>query len=192
MFRLVMFTLLVVASSPTMAGTWRLVEDASSLTFVTIKKSAIAEVNYFSAINGRIEKDGHVQIDIPLTSVESYIPIRNTRLRSLLFDVKRFPKAVISTRISMNNIKDLDAGKSLALTLKFKLDLHGNDKVLKADVIVVKLANGNLLVMSVNPVIVRAADFGLTAGIEKLREIAGLDRIATSVPVSVMFQFKPD
>ena len=35
------------------------------------------------------------------------------------------------------------------------------------------------------PVLLRAADFDLVAGLEKLRGIAGLDSISTAVPVTV-------
>jgi hypothetical protein len=53
---------------------------------------------------------------------------------------------------------------------------------------VTKLANGSLLVNSVKPVIIKAVDFNLVKGIEKLRQLAGLPSISTTVPVSFVLR----
>ena len=39
------------------------------------------------------------------------------------------------------------------------------------------------------PIVINAADFELTAGIERLREVAGLQNIATQVPVTASLVF---
>jgi hypothetical protein len=51
-------------------------------------------------------------------------------------------------------------------------------------VLVTRLADGALQVVISDPVLINAADFGLDAGFEMLREVAGLKSISTAVPVS--------
>ncbi len=55
--------------------------------------------------------------------------------------------------------------------------------------LVTKLSAGRFVVASLRPVIVNAAAFELAAGIEKLREVAGLPSIGGSVPVSFVLTF---
>jgi len=46
-----------------------------------------------------------------------------------------------------------------------------------------------VMVASTKPLIVDAAKFGMTEGVEKLREIAGLQSISNAVPVSFVMTF---
>jgi hypothetical protein len=63
------------------------------------------------------------------------------------------------------------------------LSLHGSAQAVVADVWVSQ-AEGALYVSTVNPILVRAADFGLAEGVEALRVVAGLKTIGQTVPVS--------
>jgi hypothetical protein len=59
-----------------------------------------------------------------------------------------------------------------------------------AQVTVARLGTERLLVASERPLLLDAADVGLTAGVEKLRAIAGLASINPAVPVSFVLLFE--
>jgi len=187
MKRILMLALLL-APLTAWAADLKLDNDQSTVTFVSVKKGSVGEVHHFSRLSG--EADGsHASVDIDLTSVETGVAIRNERMRGMLFDVTHFAAAKISADTSTLNVKKLKAGEQLSATVNVNVDLHGVSKSLEANVTVVRLANGGLMVTSRAPVIVKAADFGLEGGIEALRDVAKLPSIATAVPVSFVLVY---
>ncbi len=179
--------LLMLLPATAWAGGWMLDGSSSDINFVSVKKNTVAEVHHFTSLSGSV-KQSRATVSIDLTSVESGIGIRNERMKSMLFDVSQFATATITADISGLDTNSLNIGDMIAATVPLTLDLHGVKKELKTDVIVIALNDG-LLVTSRSPVIVKAADFGLLAGIEALREAAKLPSIAQSVPVSFQLRF---
>lgn len=170
------------------AADWSLDGNQSTLNFVSVKKGAVGEVHHFNGLKGSID-DGQAKISVDLSSVETGVAIRNERMQSMLFDVSHFATATITADISRLKVAALKPGETLSADLPLTLDLHGMRKDMHADVTVVALDDGSLLVSSRAPVIVKAADFGLDAGIEALREVAKLPSIATAVPVTFQLHF---
>ncbi|PJA31516.1 MAG: YceI family protein [Zetaproteobacteria bacterium CG_4_9_14_3_um_filter_53_7] len=179
--------LLMLLPATAWAGSWTLDAGNSDINFVSVKKDTVAEVHHFTALSGSA-KDGSASVVIDLASVESGIAIRNERMKSMLFDVAQFATATITADISAVETSKLKVGEMVTATVPVSLDLHGFKQELKADVTVIALNDG-LLVTSRSPVIVKAADFGLVAGIEALRDAAKLPSIAQSVPVSFHLRF---
>jgi polyisoprenoid-binding protein YceI len=183
--------LLALLATPLHAG-WSLVNEASLLTFVTIKKGTTAEVGHFKQLAGSVSDHGQVKLEIDLSSVDTNIEIRDQRMKALLFQVARYPTAVLQARVDSARLATLKPGEATAAKLALELDLHGYKKTLETVVHVTALTGERLLVHSISPVIVNAADFGLAEGIEKLREIAKLPAIATAVPVWVSLVFRKE
>ncbi|MFM1896215.1 MAG: hypothetical protein RLZZ385_1289 [Pseudomonadota bacterium] len=183
---LLILTPLLLAS--TAHGQWALDNDASTLSFVTTKAEHVAEVHTFDRLNGTLGADGALSITIELASVNTLIEIRDERMRTLLFDTGVFPQARITGQVDMAAVNALSTGAGTRLKVDFTLDLHGQSAPLSAEVMVVKLADG-LLATTVKPVIVNAGNFALVAGVEALREVAGLPSISNSVPVSFTVAF---
>jgi hypothetical protein len=57
------------------------------------------------------------------------------------------------------------------------------------ELVVARLAAHKLLVSSRKPLVLQADDYDLLAGVEKLREVAGLSSISKAVPVSFVLVF---
>ncbi|MCY1188772.1 hypothetical protein D9M73_299220 [compost metagenome] len=55
--------------------------------------------------------------------------------------------------------------------------------------LVTRLDEHRFQVVTLSPLVVSAADFGLTAGVESLRKLAGLKNIGQSVPVGAVLIF---
>lgn len=170
---------------------WELDNARSTVNFVSIKNDSVAEVHSFSSLVGYIGLDGKVQLDIDLGSVETLVPIRNERMRELLFETVKFPMASISAVVDPAIIATVAQGGVVTTDLPVTLSLHGQDKSLTIPVVVVGEGDNHLRVLSSRPVVINAADFSLDGGVTALREIAGLKSINTAVPVTLQLVFVP-
>ena len=184
------FILATIFLSSNALAQWELVNDESIVNYVSIKKSTVGEVNIFKELNGSIEDNGKVSVDIDLGSVETNIPIRNERMQTMLFEVASFSKANISAAFDPVALDKMNIGETYKDSIRFNLSLHGVSKEMVTDVRVVKLANNRILAVSVNPIIVNADQYNLLEGVEKLREVANLPSISTAVPVTFSLIFK--
>ncbi len=170
---------------------WTLDKVQSQLNFISIKKSAVAEIHGFKQLDGNLSSDGRFEVGIDLASVATNIPIRDERMRGMLFEVGKFPLAKITGVTDLAPIKALSVGGMADLDVEVNLSLHGKSESMKGRVRVVRLDGSKLLVSTLQPMIVNAANFDLAAGIEKLREVAKLPAISTAVPVTFSLVFSP-
>ncbi|HHJ18801.1 MAG TPA: YceI family protein [Gammaproteobacteria bacterium] len=160
--------------------------NQSVISFTSIKKGNIAETHTFKTISGTFASDGLLKVDIQLASVETHIPVRNERMKTLLFEVSKFSTAELTA--SVNN--DFPEGKIRQVSVKAHLNLHGKTVPLTIDAQVARVG-GELIVGSLKPVILQVADFGLSEGVDRLMQAAKLPSIARTVPVTFNLVFKP-
>jgi polyisoprenoid-binding protein YceI len=170
---------------------WELDNSRSSLDFLSIKNDAIAESHHFTEMVGFIGSEGKVQIAIDLNSVETLIPIRNERMREMLFRTVEFPAANITSDVDPGMLAIVTDGGLVTTDIEVVLSLHGQQATLSVPVLVSGGEGSVLRVISARPVIVNAGEFALVAGVEALREVAGLSSISTAVPVTFNLVFVP-
>ncbi|WP_147302725.1 YceI family protein [Thalassotalea euphylliae] len=182
-----LFSLLVTL--PTFAG-WQLSDEASQLSFVTTKNSDIAETHSFESLSGDINAQGQVSFHINLASVNTAIAIRDQRMQKLLFELDRFTTAEFTGKVDIRFIEALPVGQIKYLPLAGDIRLHGNKQAVTTKVQLIKLASNRFAVNTVKPVLLNANQYGLVAGIEKLRAIAGLNLISNTVPVTFNLVFE--
>lgn len=185
---LALFSLLVLPASA--LADWQLMGDDSSVNFVSVKKSTIAETHNFKGLSGTISDAGKAELTIDLASVETNIPIRNERMQKMLFETAKFAKASISADVDAAKLKALRPGQSMSVAADVTLEIHGQQQTEKADLQVTGLAGSQLQITTNAPIIVNAGNYKLLEGIEKLREVAGLDSISPIVPVTATLVFK--
>lgn len=184
---ILLFTLFII-SSPVRAD-WTLDNAGSQLSFVSIKATDVAEVNTFDEMSGSVGADGHARVVIQLASVNTLIPIRDERIREVLFQTDLFPTAIVDARLDIAAITAMAPSTSQVLTTELLLTVGESQLPITADLLVSRLAADRLLVATLKPIIVNAGSLSLSEGIEALREIAGLPNISKSVPVSFVVQF---
>lgn len=170
---------------------WTLDGGKSILSFVTTKATNVGEVHRFDRLSGGVDESGKAELLIDLASVNTKIPIRDERMRKVLFETEQFPDAVLSTRVPLAELEKLQPGEMQPLTLEGALGIRGISAPISSLVDVIKLADGSLQVVSRTPVLVSASDLKLVQGVDKLREIAGLPSIGQSVAVSFQLNFRP-
>ena len=185
--QLLIITTLLVAG-PCFA-TWTLDNNSSQVSFVSVKAGDAGEVHRFTEISGELSADGNATVTIQLASVDTLIPLRDERMRELLFQTDMFPTASLSADIDMDALNALEPGGSMDIATSLTLDLHGHQILIATEMIVARLGDHRLMVSSRKPVIVSAASVDLVSGIEALREIAGLPSISKAVPVSFVLTF---
>lgn len=184
--------LLALAGAGPALASWSLVNDESHLSFVSIKAGDVAEVHRFTEVSGEMMDDGRFSMVIQLASVDTMIPIRDERMRELLFETVTYPTAQASAVIDMDGISALQAGATTRVVGEVMLDLHGEQVPVTAELTIARLGDSRLLVTSSKPVVVNAANVDLAEGVEALREIAGLPSISKAVPVSFVLVFEAD
>lgn len=169
-----------------------LVPEASSLNFISIKKSSIAELNTFTALQGSLDEKGDLHLTVGLASVNTGIPTRDDRIREFFFQVPQYPEATIYATISPAKYSGLKPGEEVLLEVEATLDLHGVSQVVKSSLRVIRMANGQLLATTVHPILLNIAEFNLGAGLEKLRGLASLPSIDSIIPVYFELVFDSD
>jgi polyisoprenoid-binding protein YceI len=172
---------------------WTLIPGQSHLSFVSIKKEHVAEAHNFKHIEGSVSNTGEGELIVDLNSVDTNIPIRDERMEESLFETKAYPDAVFEVTIDARQFAELnqmDVGDQGVVPLLGRLNLHGVSQELTADAIVTRSGPDRMQVASAAPIIVRAEDFNLAPGINKLRKIAGLKSISYSVPVTFNLTFQ--
>ncbi|NQZ20825.1 MAG: YceI family protein [Colwellia sp.] len=169
---------------------WHLDDSKSSLTFVSIKKGSIAENHRFKTFSATLNKKGLLSVNIALGSVDTRIPIRDSRMTEFLFEIAKFSQANFTAQINISELDNIAIGTSKRLSVSGNIDLHGQQQAIVINVLVAKLANDSMLVTTVQPVIIKAEDFALVAGINKLQALAKLPSIAYTVPVSFVLTFQ--
>ena len=110
--------------------------------------------------------------------------IRDTRMQEHLFETAKFPSANITAALPKELMKSLKKGASLSESVTFTLDLHGKKVELTGNV-AINVSKKAIQVNTVAPIMLDAAAFDLVPGIEMLKKLAGLDAIATAVPVTL-------
>ncbi|MEM9049774.1 MAG: YceI family protein [Pseudomonadota bacterium] len=165
------------------ADRWAVVPDASSFGFISVKEGDIAEVHSFGRLTGAID-EGKAEVMIDLASVETHIDIRNERMREILFNIAETPMITVTAAIDVDGFSDLSIGSRRTLEIDFTIDTGAVSSDYFAEVNVTRVGPDAVSVASAQPIPVDASEFGYAEGIEKLREIAGLDSISIIVPVS--------
>ena len=81
------------------------------------------------------------------------------------------------------------AGRITGLRLPLLVNLHGHQQEYRSELLVTRLDDRRFQVVTLAPLVLNAADFGLAEGLENLRALAGLPAISLAVPVSAVLIF---
>ena len=187
MTRLIL-ALTLSALAPLAIAGWQLDNEASRLSFVTIKAGDVAEVHHFRELRGTVSDAGEASVTIALASVDTLIPIRDDRMREVLFKTEMFPTAEVTTRLDPKWLAELASG---TVDTELVLNMAGKSVPFTTTLFVNALADGAVLVSTSQPIIANAPTLGLGEGVDQLREIAGLPSISKAVPVSFVLTFRP-
>ncbi|KPP94791.1 YceI family protein [Erythrobacter sp. HL-111] len=175
---------------PANTGEWRIVPEASRLTYVSVKSGEVLETNRFTGLAGSVSENGTATVTIDLSTLETGVDIRNQRMRDLFFEIADHPTATVTAEIDPAAFADLAIGETRVQPLAATLDLKGVEGQIDTQVDVTRTAPDRVTAVSSEPVLVYADAFGLGEGIEQLRELADLPSITPAVPVTFALAFE--
>ncbi|WP_130872028.1 YceI family protein [Pseudomonas bubulae] len=181
--------LLTLGVSLSAQANWYLDGESSRLSFITTQNANIADVHRFLVLHGKVDRKGLAQLRIEMDSVNSSVPLRDERMRDVLFDFKHFPEAQISAQIDLQPINDLASGAQLELRLPVTVSLRGKQHTYQAELLATRLDERRFQVVTLEPLMLQAEDFGLQPELKTLRKLAGLSAISFSVPVNAVLIF---
>jgi polyisoprenoid-binding protein YceI len=181
--------LLAPAMQPAAPVAWQLSPADSYFSLITVKQTNIAEVHSFERFNAYVDETGVAAVAIDLSSIATNVDLRDSRVRGYLFEVGVFPEANVRLQLNMLEIDTIGIGEMQSRTVTASLDLHGVAKDITASVTVLRMSNSRITVQTKKPIILNAADFNMSAGIQALLELTGLVSISTAVPVEFMLSF---
>jgi polyisoprenoid-binding protein YceI len=185
------WTLIVwgLVACPVFADGWTLDNAQSELHFISTKKGDVAEVHRFKNLKGSVKADGELQLEIELASVDTAVPIRDERMRDMLFEVGKFPTATVEAQLDPRVLGEVKVGGTKKISTEGTLHLHGQSKAIIVEAMVVRTQDNEIRVFSAKPVIVDASNYELAAGVEALREVVQLPSISETVPVTFALTF---
>ena len=172
------------------AQTWTLDGGASHLAYGSIKKDTIGEVNSFSGLKGTVDETGKANVTIDLTTLETNIDIRNERMLEHVF--KGVGEAQLTAQLDMDEVNGLAVGDMAVVDVEGALSLLGVSTELDLEMVVVRLAEDRVMALSNDMVFVGTEELGVTAGIDKLMELAKLPGITRTSPVTLRLVFTSD
>lgn len=187
--RRILLSLVLLSPCGAAWADWELDNTDSVINFVSIKNNSVAEVHSLPSLVGFIGADGNAQITINLESVQTLIDIRNDRMREMLFETVKFPVATITATVDPAVLEMVAKGSVMTTEQSVTLSLHGQEKTVTASLVIIGESENRLRVISTVPVLINAADFDLTGGVEALQKVAGLQAISAAVPVTLQLQF---
>lgn len=184
-----LLALLVTCVALPLRADWYLDNESSRLSFISTKAGNFSEVHRFRTLHGRIDGQGLARLRVELESLSTGIPLRDERMRNLLFDVARFPEALIMAQLYLAPITDLAPGAQLELRLPIQVEIRGRKHGYMAELLVTRLDDRRFQVVTLAPLVLHAEHFGLQTGIDELRKMARLSAIGLSVPVGAVMIF---
>lgn len=168
---------------------WVLNPTLSNVYMQTVKLNAKFETHQFTSVEGNVGRNGDANVRIDLASIETYVDLRNVRMRFLLFEVFKFPRAVITARIDKSQLQELATKTRISYSLALKVAMHGVENEIKTKVWITRISDTAVSVATIEPIVVTAESFGLTAGVGKLADAVGgiLIAPAASLTFDLMF-----
>ncbi|MEM6623292.1 MAG: YceI family protein [Pseudomonadota bacterium] len=183
---------LVLYAGAAMAGGWTLNADQSKVSFGSIKNGYTGESHYFAGMTGSVDDTGAAKIALDVTSVDTRIEIRDERMLTHVLKAVDFPAAEVTSQIDMAEMSKLSPGESTILDAELVLSFLGADIEIYTELFVLAVAEDRVLVTSDEMIMIGTDELGIEEGVEKLREIAGLDTIAQTTPVTLRLMFVKD
>ena len=190
--RLVQLSLLVCLPGLTMGAwaQWSVDNKNSKLSFVSIKATHVGEIHTFKQLSGQLDANGQARVTIDLASVETLIPIRNERMREFLFETASFPTATVTAQLDRTITDTMQPGDVNMMAVEASLQLKDQTAPVTAEVLATKVDAHTVVVTTSAPILVTPAMLGLSEGVDKLRELAGLPNISQAVPVTFVLTFR--
>lgn len=158
----------------------------SSVSFATIKNQFVVEPATIDTLTGTLNSEGHFNVSVDLNSIETGIPIRNTRLNEIFFESAKHAPVRVVGKVDWTTLNE----GSHKLNVPADVVLFGKTKSVEFPVVIHNTSDA-VMVSSNAPVIIGASDFGIpTENLTNLAATVGGIKISDRVPLTLNLTFK--
>jgi hypothetical protein len=164
---------------------YRLNLETAVVGVTSTKNDRISERHQIKFKTGIVSSTGQVDLVLDLRTTETNIPIRNERMQQHLF--AQFPLATVTAQLSPGVFAKARTGKAISEPVVVTLVANGVSQTHSMQMVLEQDEMGGLIVSGKTEIDVSL--FGYGAGIEMLRNLAGLLSISTLVPVDFVLPF---
>ena len=164
---------------------YRLNLETAVVGVTSTKNDRISERHQIKFKTGAVSSTGQVDLVLDLRTTETNIPIRNERMQQHLF--AQFRLATVSAQLPPDVFAKARAGKAISEPVVVTLVANGVAQTYSMQMVLEQDVMGGLIVSGKTEIDVSL--FGYGAGIEMLRNLAGLLSISTLVPVDFLLPF---
>ena len=168
---------------------WTLDAGNSNISYGTVKNDMIGESNTFKTISGYLNNNGQINIDIDLASIDTLIEIRDGRMRDIVFKVSENATAKLRGDINLKDHDNQEIGTSRVIETTFSIAYVGQNIDHDVQLLVTRLAENKVMVTPHGVMFIDADDYDLLDAIEILRNLAGLDTIASVISMGFYLSF---
>jgi len=165
---------------------WQLDLTQSELGLTSTKNSQISERHTVRFSSGSVSAEGKARVEVDLGSIETRIPIRNERMQKFLFAAAT--PVLVAVDLEPTMIASLAAGEARSLSTNVVIKANTQEILLPIALSATPVDAAQIRVSGTGELDVGA--LGYQAGIEALREIAGLKSISLNVPIDFVLTFQ--
>ena len=165
---------------------WQLDLTQSELGLTSTKNSQISERHTVRFSSGSVSAEGKARVEVDLGSIETRIPIRNERMQKFLFAAAT--PVLVAVDLEPTMIASLAAGEARSLSTNVVIKANNQEILLPIALSAMPVDAAQIRVSGTGELDVGA--LGYQAGIEALREIAGLKSISLNVPIDFVLTFQ--
>ena len=165
---------------------WQLDLTQSELGLTSTKNSQISERHTVRFSSGSVSAEGKARVEVDLGSIETRIPIRNERMQKFLFAAAT--PVLVAVDLEPTMIASLAAGEARSLSTNVVIKANNQEILLPIAMSATPVDGAQVRVSGTGELDVAA--LGYQAGIEALREIAGLKSISLNVPIDFVLTFQ--
>ncbi|QHQ35469.1 YceI family protein [Algicella marina] len=178
----------LILCGPVMAEpAWVLDAETSKVAYGSIKKDRIGEVNHFGTLAGTVDDTGLVRVEIDLASVETYVDIRNERMREHVFGAT--PVAVLTSQIDLEALEAMAPGDTAIVDVDGMLAFVSAEVEIYTEAFVARLADGKALVTTDGMIMLGTEELAIDGAIDTLMGLADLPGITRVAPVTFRLVF---
>ena len=167
---------------------WTLDPRQSHVWMQTTKQDTVVEKHQFTAVEGGVTRDGNATVKIELGSIDTSIDLRNVRMRFLLFETFKFPRAEISAQLNKARL-GLPVGSTVRYPLMLNVNMHGIANQIETTVQVTRTGDTTVSVATIEPIVVTAESFDFAKGLVKLSDAVGGIKIKPSAEITFSLVF---
>lgn len=180
----------LLAAPAQAADSWTLSGENSKVAYGSIKKDVIGEINHFTGLSGTVSADGAVEVAIDLTSVETFIDIRNERMIEYVFDGG--PTATLTADLDMDALNAIAPGDAAVIEVEGQLAFGALSVDVYTDMFVARLGEDRVMVTTDEMIMLEAAELEIDSALDKLMALAELPGITRVAPVTLRLMFDRD